>query len=109
LASTTIGADGAGWSLVAQNFQATSTSPAPAASLPNSGLINSVATAGLSFQLANYTGNNAVRLAALNASQTLTFTSPIGGDVYVLGFSGDGTATATITVNFTDATTQVFT
>lgn len=109
LASTTIGVDGAGWCLVAQNFQATSASPAPAAALPNNGLINSVATAGLSFQLANYTGNNVVRLAALNAAQTLTFSTPIGGDVYVLGFCGDGTATATITVTFTDLTTQVFT
>lgn len=110
-ASTTIGVDGAGWTLVAQNFQATVSSPAPLASLPNSGTINSVATAGLTFQLANYTGNNGIRLATASSTQTLTFTTPIGGDVYILGFAGDaatGGINATITITFTDNTTQVF-
>ena len=39
------------------------TGAVPTVSLPASGLINSVATSGLSFQLAPYTANNSLRIA----------------------------------------------
>jgi hypothetical protein len=106
--STTAAVDGSDFAFLAPDFRAIAGNPLPAASLPASGLINSVMTSGLTFQLANYTGNNALVLTAANSSGTLTFGTPYSGDVYVLGMAGNGPATANITVNFADATTQVF-
>jgi hypothetical protein len=112
-ASTTHGVDNSDFAFVAQNFvNPTNQSPAAAGSLPNSGLITSAMTTtpGLPFQLASYTGNNALRLAA-GTSGTLTFSTPgAANDVYVLltPAAYSGTCPTTITVNFTDNTTQVF-
>jgi|GEM_PF-4629269 hypothetical protein len=106
--STTAAVDLSDFAFLAPDFQAVSTNPLPAKSLPAGGLINSALTPGLTFQLANYTGNNALVLTALNASGTLTFGTQYSGDLYVLGMAGNGPVTANITVNFADATTQVF-
>jgi hypothetical protein len=44
--------------------------------LPANGIINSVSTSGVTYQLANYTGNNALLLVSLNQVGTLTFSNP---------------------------------
>ncbi|WP_201982906.1 fibronectin type III domain-containing protein [Hymenobacter rubidus] len=85
------------------------TGATPTVSLPATGLINSVATSGLSFQLASYSANNSLRIAS-TGSGTLSLTTPqASGEVYFLASSGNGASTVTVTVTFTDATTQVFT
>ncbi|MDO7853103.1 GEVED domain-containing protein [Hymenobacter convexus] len=107
--STTVGVDDSNYVFMAQDYNPTGTSY-----LPNNGLINSAATAGLAYQLAPYTGSNSLRMPATatgtgTGSGTLTFTTPqSAGEVYVLATSGSGASTATITVTFTDGTTQVF-
>src|SRR5688572_29804648 len=106
--STTQAVDIANFSLASANFVNPS-NQSPTLGLPNTGLINSAATPGLTFQMASYTGNNALRIPATGTG-TLTFSTPTAADkVYVLALSGNGISTVTITVNFTDATTQVFT
>lgn len=107
--STTSAFDNTAFCLVAQNYKASATGPSPTAFLPNSGTINSVATTGLSFQLADYSTENSLRLVANGSSGTLVFATNYIGTVYVLGATGDGASTATITVNFTDNTSQSFT
>jgi hypothetical protein len=99
--------DGAGYAFMAQNYNP-SGSIFPTSFLPGNGLINSATTAGLSFQLKPYTGNNSLRLATVS-SGTLTLSTPIAAsDLYLLATSGSGVATANVTVTFSDATTQVF-
>ncbi len=109
--STTANADGGspGFAFLTQDFRAVAGNAAPTYYLPQNGLINSANTAGVSFQLDNYSANNALRLTATN-SGTLTFPTPkYASDVYVLATSGTGVSTATFTVTFTDASSQVFT
>jgi hypothetical protein len=107
--SSTIGIDAGGYVFMAQDFNPTGTSY-----LPNSGLINSAATAGVTFQLASYAANNSLRMPASGTGTgvgtgTLTFATPqAAGEVYFLATSGSGAATVDVTVNFTDGTTQVF-
>jgi hypothetical protein len=105
--STSTDLDGATYALAAQNY-VSPTNVSPTGGLPNTGTINSGTTTGVTFQLAPYTGNNSLRIAT-PGSGTLTFASPRGADqLYVLMTSGSGISTVTITVNFTDNTTQVF-
>jgi hypothetical protein len=102
--------DAAGWYLLDSTYRYTVGGVAPLRALSPSGLINSVATAGLSFQLAPYTAANSLRLAVNNSPRTLNFVTPLpASQVYVLGATGSGQGTITITVNFTDATSQTFT
>jgi len=107
-ASTTLAVDQADWNLVAPDFKAVAGNAAPTAALPANGLINSAATTGLTYQLANYTGSNDLVISAVNTPATLTFGIICSGDVYVLGFTGSGTTTADIRVNFADNTTETF-
>jgi hypothetical protein len=107
--STTALVDITGYSLVALNFTNPS-GQSPTSALPNSGTITSAVTStpGLTFQLAAYTGSNALRLTS-TGSGTLTFTTPQAAEqIFVLGFTGNGPSTATITVKFTDGTNQIF-
>jgi hypothetical protein len=109
--STTANADGGtpGFAFLTQDFRALAGNAAPTYYLPQTGLINSANTAGVSFQLDNYSGNNALRLTATN-SGTVTFVTPkYASDVYVLATSGTGISTATFTVTFLDGSSQVFT
>lgn len=106
ISSTTTDVDGVNFCLVAQNFFNTA---APPFFLPNNGTINSITTPGLQFQLADYASNNSLRLTATNAG-TLTFNTPsTAGNIYLLMTTGSGSCTATVTINFTNSTTQVFT
>lgn len=82
----------------------------PTSGLPSSGLINSANTTGLSFQMAPYTSNNALRLAAANDSGVLNFGSaPKASKLFMLATTGSGTSIASVVVNFTDGTNQTFT
>jgi hypothetical protein len=82
----------------------------PTSGLPSSGLINSANTTGLSFQLAPYTSNNALRLENINDSGSLNFaSSPKVSKLFVLATAGGGSSVANIVVNFTDGTNQTFT
>lgn len=106
-ASTNFAVDNANYSFMAADFQATASSVPPAYALPVSGIINSIPTPGLTFQLADYSGSNSLRIPTANISSTLTFTNQVSAaKLYLLATSGSGTATITGTITFTDNTTQ---
>src|SRR5688572_14404917 len=107
--STTFPVDAPGdnYAFVAQGF-VNSTNQSPTSYLPANGIINSAQTTGLSFQLMPYSGNNSLRVVG-GTSGTFTLTTPRSAtQVCVLATTGYP-STTTVTVNFTDATSQVFT
>lgn len=104
--------DGVSYAFVAKDFLLTSTSTPITYGLPVDGIINSIVTTtpGLSYQLASLSANNSLRLAAVNDSGTLTFTTPKAATkLYMLSTSGSGASTVSVTVNFSDGTNQQFT
>ncbi|WP_210519806.1 fibronectin type III domain-containing protein [Hymenobacter terricola] len=114
VSSTTYDVDGSagtGYCFMAPNF----VNPAglsPTSFLPANGLISSAATSGLTFQMASYSANNSLRLpltgSGTTGTGTLTLATPqTAGEVYALVTSGGGVSTVTVTVTFTDGTTQV--
>ncbi|UOQ96788.1 T9SS type A sorting domain-containing protein [Hymenobacter sp. 5317J-9] len=106
-ARTTADFDGVSFALMALGY----TNPAGASAtvgLPASGLINSAATPGLSFQLASYTANNSLRIATASTGTLALATPRTAGDLYVLASSGSGVSTVGVTVTFSDGTTQIF-
>lgn len=111
-ASITADVDGAGYAFMAPTYNPSGTT-FPTSFLPGTGLVNSAATPGLSFQLASYSSNNSLRIPATGAqaagADTLDFATPVSaGEVFITGTSGSAAATVDITVIFTDGTTQAF-
>ncbi len=114
--STTVGFDEANTrALVSLDFQAAAGNTAPAYGLPVNGTINSAATTGVTFQLANYTGPNALFLTPTHVgnsntnSGTLAFSASNVGKLYVLtaaASGGSNSLTFNATVNFNDGTSQ---
>lgn len=112
LSSTNNDVDGVNYAFVSRDFQLTSNSTPLTYGLPVNGLINSVVAspAGLSYQLASYSGNNSLRLQNVSDSGTLQFATPLAVvDLYMLATGGSGACTVNVTVNFADATTETFT
>ncbi|MCR4029588.1 MULTISPECIES: MBG domain-containing protein [Flavobacterium] len=110
--STTHDVDGVNFAFIARNFQSTSSSIALTYGLPESGIINSLVatTPDLSYQLANYSGNNCLRFPKLNDSGTLIFSRSFKAyTIYILATSGSGSSKMDVIVNFTDSSTQTFT
>src|SRR6478609_5552392 len=107
--STNADVDGVNYNFVAQNF-VNPTNVSPTSALPATGLINSLATPGLPFQLAPYTGNNSLRLTTGTGTNigTLTFVTPRTADKLNILATTAYSGTFTATVNFSDATTQDF-
>ncbi|GBL36002.1 hypothetical protein EMGBS15_15970 [Filimonas sp.] len=104
-ASTSNDYDGVNYVYMTSGFN-----PAGPSYIPNGGLINSViaSTPGLTYQLQSYTANNSLRMPG-TSSGILNFVTPQSAQtVFVLGSTGSGVGTVTITVTFTDLTTQVF-
>lgn len=110
LTTTTHGVD-ALYSYIATDFKATSSSAAITYGVPVSGVINSLVTSGLSYQLGPLTGNNSLRLGtATTLTGTLTLTTPKPVvTLYILGVTGGGSGTVSGVVTFTDNSTQPFT
>jgi hypothetical protein len=108
---------GTGYTLVAQDYvgptgQVPNSASYPAATYPaleNSGLITSALNSAITYQLASYSANNALRLFGANATGTLSFATPsAASELYVIGTSGNANSVLDITVNFADGTTQAF-
>src|SRR5688572_11694862 len=94
---------------VTQNYQNPS-GDRPTTFLPATGFFNSAATAGLSFQLADYNSVNTLRIKGIGTG-TLSFATPRAAQVvYLLGGAGNsqhGNTNFNVKINFTDGTTQV--
>ncbi|RZK16129.1 MAG: hypothetical protein EOO56_20740, partial [Hymenobacter sp.] len=84
----------------------------PAATYPaleTNGLITSALNSAITYQLASYSANNALRLYGAAATGTLSFATPSpAAELYIIGTSGNATSVLTVTVNFADGTTQAF-
>lgn len=105
--STSVGVDNANFAFVSNDFQATSSSVAPAYGLPSTGIINSLVTTGLSYQISSYTGNNVLRLPLQNNTGTLAVSNGVTATkLFLLVTSGSGIGTMTGVITFTDNTTQ---
>ncbi|AOM80089.1 hypothetical protein BFS30_24760 [Pedobacter steynii] len=109
ISTTNNDVDGANYSFVSAGWQFNAANAPLANGLPANGLITSPITTGLTYQLADYSSNNCLRINNA-AAGTLSFISQIKAqNVYVLVTSGSGNCTITAQVNFTDATNQQFT
>lgn len=109
--STTHTVDADDYVYMANNFQQTASSPLPSIGLPSSGTFTSAAAAtpGLPYQLGPLSGNNALRLDNTSGG-TLTFATPIQvATLYMLGATGNGPASVTGQINFSDGTSQAIT
>ncbi|WP_116788844.1 Ig-like domain-containing protein [Flavobacterium psychrotrophum] len=118
-ASTTMGFDQHNTrALVSLDFQATTSGSTPTYGLPVNGLINSANSIGVNFQLADYSGNNALFLTpayvgnGATSTGTLAFSKSNVSTLYLLaGATGGGNQyqSFSATVNFADGTTQAST
>lgn len=114
--STTMGLDQANTrALVSLDFQILASSATPTYGLPVNGLINSVVTTGLTFQLADYNSSNALFLTPTYVnngapnSGTLSVNAQNVSDIYILAAAaggGEQNLPFTATLNFSDNTTQ---
>lgn len=99
------------YSLFSKDFKLTAISTPLTYGLPENGFITSViaSTDGLTYQLASYSGNNSLRLDNTVTSGTLTLALPMPANtLYMLATSGDNPSTVSVTVNFSDNTSQTF-
>ncbi|MFL9834412.1 fibronectin type III domain-containing protein [Chryseobacterium terrae] len=109
--STTASVDAVDYAYVSKDFQATATSPVLSYGLPVSGQFMTVVgtTPGLTYQLAPYGSNNALKLNAVADTGTLTFTTPTAAyNLYFLATGGSGSGVVSAVVNFSDGTSQTF-
>ncbi len=109
--TTTNDVDGVNFCYLSQGTQITGASTPTTYGLPTNGLLP-VANSDLFFNLAPYDGNNSLRIENNGAAglSSITFTELESFEnLYLAVTSGSGASTVTITVTFSDATSQVFT
>ncbi|WP_185287666.1 T9SS type A sorting domain-containing protein [Chryseobacterium lactis] len=107
--STTEDVDGVSYAFVSRDFQLTASSTPLTYGIPTNGIINSAvaSTPGLSYQLGNLSANNSLKLPVTGNSGTLVFATPMAAfKLYMLSTSGSGASVVSVTLNFTDNTTQ---
>lgn len=96
------------FSFVTQNYRNPS-GQGPTTFLPANGFINSAATPGLTFQLADYNASNTMRIKGIG-SGNLNFVTPRAARMlYLLGGAGNaltGNCFFNVIISFTDGTTQ---
>jgi hypothetical protein len=104
--STTGSVDAANFAYLAQNYKPNATTTY-AYGLPVNRVMNS-ATAGLTYFMQDYSGNNSLRIAAQGVNGTLTFAMPLKlSDLYLAVTSGNGGAGITAEILFSDGTSQL--
>jgi|GEM_PF-828100 len=101
--------DGVSYAFKSLDWKLNATSAAQTKGFPIDGVISSLATSGLYFQLAPYNLNNSIRISATTGSVTSNVTaSHRASKIFILTTGGSGSATLTGTITFTDNTTQAF-
>jgi hypothetical protein len=110
LLSTTSAFDNANYALMAADFVAFEGDAPATFALPLSGIINNGSMPGLSYQLASYAGDNALRLAEQLDSGVFTIANGTPATaIYLLAATGSGSGTFGGTINFSDNSTQSIT
>lgn len=94
-------ASGANYALMTTDY------PNAITGLPVNRIINSATTTDLQFRMADYTENNSLRIASMNGDGTLEFEETVSAlKLFILATSGNGNATFTGTIHFSDDSTQ---
>ncbi|MES2780286.1 MAG: BNR-repeat neuraminidase N-terminal domain-containing protein, partial [Bacteroidota bacterium] len=108
--STTADVDGVNYVFVSSTFN-----PGPGicatgtTALPVANTITSLITPALTYNLQPYNANNILRLSA-GTTGTFTLVTPTSAsNLYLLATGGSGACNLSVTINFTDLTTQVIT
>lgn len=105
--STTNAVDAVDNSYIALNYERVSGN-VTTIGLPLSRTLTSAAITDLKFLMADYSGNNSLRLAAQDQSGSLTLAQPLKlSDVYLAVTSGSGPSTISVEIQFADGTSQV--
>ena len=107
LLSTTSAMDNANFAFMSADFQAFSGDTPPDYALPMSRTIISPSMPGLTYNFADYSGDNSLRLQEQFDSGTLNFNNSTSfTTLYLLACTGSGNATLGGTIHFSDNTTQ---
>jgi hypothetical protein len=108
--STNADVDGVNYVFVSTTFNPGSgICTATGTALPASNQLTSLITPALTYNLQPYNANNILRLVA-GTTGLLTVTTPqAAANLYLLATGGSGLCNLSVTVNFTDLTTQVIT
>jgi hypothetical protein len=93
--------------LVAPDWALNAGDPPPDFSLPALGVINSVLTPGLNFNLASYSANNVLRLDTGQTGGTLGLSATGYGRLYFLVAGTNGNIVFSATLHFSDGSQQV--
>ncbi|SFU27655.1 Por secretion system C-terminal sorting domain-containing protein [Pustulibacterium marinum] len=107
--STTNDVDGANYAYISADFKVNESDDDLTYGLPVSGVISSPNTAGLSYQMSDYSGNNSLRIETSGADNggTMTIAAAQPAEkLYLLVTSGSGAGDITGSINFTDGTSQ---
>ncbi|GLB50960.1 gliding motility-associated C-terminal domain-containing protein [Neptunitalea lumnitzerae] len=97
------------YALMAADFNP-GTGTTPTNGLVAGGFYSSPNITGLSFQLADYSANNSLRLGSTVTNGTLVFSNQVNAtNLYLLTTSGSGSSVITVDIQFTDGTTQTAT
>lgn len=106
--STTNAVDAVDNAYIALNYKSSATANVTNVGLPVNRRLTNSGIDGLSFVLADYTGNNSLRLPAQNEPGTLTFTEPLQLSILYLALtSGSNGSTISVQINFEDGTNQL--
>lgn len=109
-ATTTAAIDNEDRGLMNTTFSTVWGMPGPSYALPVDGLITSATTSGIFFQMAAANTANVLRIADQNVSGTLAFNDGAhAAGLYLLATSGSGSTVVSVTVHFTDNTSQQIT
>lgn len=105
--------DGVNYAFKSLDWKNNANSAAQTKGLPVDGIIHSLATTGVSYQLEPYSDNNSIRLGGTGATAVTEITSEVLDDVsavrlFLLLTSGSGISKLTGVVTFKDDTTQDF-
>lgn len=96
------------YAFLSADFLPTAGSSPATYALPSNGLISSITTSGLAFQIADYSGNNSLFLNSSNATGTLAFSATGIADIYLLTSAANGDANFDAIVHFSDGSSQNF-
>ncbi len=105
--STSIAMDAADFNFMSADFQANDGDTPPEYALPVSGLVESTAISGLSYQFAPYYENNSLRIESEGETGSLTFSNQVmATTIYIMACTGSGSGTITGNIYFADGSAQ---
>ncbi len=107
--TTTNSVDAANYVFAEYGTQFTEGGSSVTTGLPSDGILTNSSNSDLTFQLADYSENNVLRLQTQDSEGAVTFDETGSYEaIYMAVTSGDGSSTISGTIDFEDGTTQAF-